>query len=80
MSNKKRPLYVQEIIDSVNKHIRQLKIKDQYHPLATWLSDYLIKKDLYRGFSMFVEKTDNQGNKYVALAGKGNDFEFIQYF
>lgn len=43
--NKKRPQYVQEIVDDINEIFYHKKEKNAHCDLAIWLDHYLLKKE-----------------------------------
>lgn len=76
-ATKKRPAYVQEIIDSVNERLKFDKEKDNFCPLMVWICNYLLKKDMYRGYNMFNEVI-RDGVSYNVYAGSATNFEYLQ--
>lgn len=46
--NKKRPQYVQEIVDEINEIFYHKKEKNTNCDLAIWLDHYLLNKGMYR--------------------------------
>ena len=79
--NKKRPKYVQEIVDEINEIFYRGKEKDALCDLSCWLSHYLIKKGMYRGYNFYMDKTHTDGKIYKTLAGSAdpNVYEYIQF-
>lgn len=77
MANKKRPKYVQEVVDQVNAVLKLRQEKDCFCGLMQFISDYLIAKDMYVGYNFFNE-IEVDGVKYNILAGSATNFEFIQ--
>lgn len=77
--NKKRPKYVQEVVDQVNVILKDRKEKNPYCDLMFFIERYLITKDMYRGYNFFKEK-ERDGIKYNILAGSDTDFDFLQVY
>lgn len=77
---KNRPKYIQEIIDDINTILYNSKEKDPHCDLATWLTSYLLHKDLYRGYNFYIDKVDNNGKTHKCLAGTSDmdKYEYIQ--
>lgn len=76
---KKRPKYVNEIIDSVNQELRNRKVKDLYeNDLCRWLDSYLLKRGMYRGYNFYKEIEDGR----LTLAGTANPekYDCIQFY
>ena len=80
--NKKRPQYVQEIVDDINEIFYRKKEKNAHCDLAIWLDHYLLKKGMYRGYNFFIDKTLTDGKTYKMLAGSDdpNEYEYIQFY
>ena len=80
--NKKRPQYVQEIVDDINEIFYHKKEKNAHCDLAIWLDHYLLKKEMYRGYNFFIDKTQTDGKTYKVLAGSSdpNEYEYIQFY
>ena len=80
--NKKRPQYVQEIVDDINEIFYHKKEKNAYCDLAIWLDHYLLKKGMYRGYNFYIDKTLTDGKTYKMLAGSSdpNKYEYIQFY
>ena len=79
MANKKRPKYVQEVIDQVNLALKIREEKNPHCSLMLFIIDYLIAKDMYKGYN-FYNEIERNGVKYNVLAGSATDFEFIQVY
>lgn len=79
MARKNRPNYVQEIVDKANERLRYFKIKDESNDLFVFVCDYLLKKDMYRGYNFFNTK-NYQGKDYVVLAGSATNYEYLQIY
>ena len=80
--NKKRPQYVQEIVDEINEIFYRKKEKNSLCDLAIWLDHYLLKKDMYRGYNFYIDKTHTDGTTDKVLAGSSdpNEYEYIQFY
>lgn len=79
--SKVRPTYVQQIVDNANTYLRALKVTDEGDNLFRFVCDYLLKKDMYEGFSHFKDKYNPYSQKNIAvLAGscKEGEFEYLQ--
>ena len=62
--NKKRPQYIEKMVNDINDHFRAIRLKDgdQYsNDLWNWFTCYLLGNGWYRGYNMHVDK-------YVTLA------------
>ena len=80
--NKKRPQYVQEIVDEINEIFYHKKEKNTNCDLAIWLDHYLLNKGMYRGYNFYIDKTHTDGTTYKVLAGSSdpNVYEYIQFY
>ena len=79
---KKRPQYVQEIVDEINEIFYRKKEKNALCDLAIWLDHYLLKKGMYCGYNFFIDETHTDGKTYKVLAGSSdpNVYEYIQFY
>lgn len=79
--NKKRPKYIQDIVNDINAQLRANYIKDENNDLFVWLCDYLLKRNMYEGYNFhkYGDKIVN-GKPIVYLAGTAdkNKFDFLQ--
>ena len=79
--NKKRPKYIQDIVNDINAQLRANYIKDENNDLFIWLCDYLRKRNMYEGYNFhkYGDKIVN-GKPIVCLAGTAdkNKFDFLQ--
>ena len=79
--NKKRPKYIQDIVNDINAQLRANYIKDENNDLFIWLCDYLLKRNMYEGYNFhkYGDKIVN-GKPIVCLAGTEdkNKFDFLQ--
>ena len=68
--NKKRPKYIQDIVNDINAQLRANYIKDENNDLFIWLCDYLLKRNMYEGYNFhkYGDKIVN-GKPIVCLAG-----------
>ena len=80
--NKKRPQYVQEIVDEINEIFYRKKEKNALCDLAIWLGSYLLKKGMYRGYNFYIDKTHTDGTTYKVPAGSSDPdvYEYIQFY
>jgi hypothetical protein len=79
---KKRPQYVQDLVNKANEHLRVHKVKDEYTDnLFTFVCDYLLKRDMYEGYNYFKMEYNTYIKKDVMVyAGshKKDEFDFLQ--
>ena len=79
--NKKRPKYIQDIVNDINAQLRANYVKDENNDLFVWLCDYLLKRKMYEGYNFYKygDKIVN-GKPIVCLAGTANKnkFDFLQ--
>ena len=79
---KKRPQYVQDLVNKANEHLRAFKVKDEYNDtLFTFVCDYLLERDMYEGFNYFKMEYNTYLKKYVAVfagSSKKDKFDFLQ--
>ena len=79
--NKKRPKYIQDIVNDINAQLRANYVKDENNDLFVWLCDYLLKRNMYEGYNFhkYGDKIVN-GEPIVCLAGTAdkNKFDFLQ--
>ena len=79
---KKRPQYVQDLVNKVNEHLRVHKVKEEHTDnLFKFMCDYLLKKDMYEGYNFFkMEYNPYLKKDVVVFAGsyKKDEFEFLQ--
>lgn len=79
MTTKQRPKYVNEVIDGVNRELRNRKVKNFCESeLCMWLDNYLLSKKMYRGYNFYREKEDG----HLVLAGTSNPekYDCIQFY
>lgn len=79
MKAQKRPKYVNEIIDSVNRELRFRKVKDfNESELCRWIDSYLLDKKMYRGYNFYREMEDGR----LTLAGTADPekYDCIQIY
>lgn len=79
--NKKRPKYIQDIVNDINAQLRANYVKDENNDLFVWLCDYLLKRKMYEGYNFhkYGDKIVN-GKPIVCLVGTAdkNKFDFLQ--
>lgn len=81
MVHKKRPQYVQDLVNKVNDNLRLLKVKDENDTLFWFMCDYLLKKGMYEGYNFYVDKYNPYlGKNIPMLAGsaKKEEYEYLQ--
>ena len=82
MVRKKRPQYVQDLVNKVNGNLRLLKVKDENDTLFWFMCDYLLKKGMmYEGYNFYKDKFNPYTNTIVPmLAGscKKDEYEYLQ--
>lgn len=84
MKDKKRPKYIINQVNEINKIFRNIRLKDseQYkNDLFMWFTNHLSKNGWYRGYSFYIDKEVNRVVKSV-LAGPEfmNMDHYIQLF
>lgn len=73
----KRPKYITDLINRANKTFRAMNVKNPYESdLFMMLDDLLLEKNMYEGFNYFVEKTNENGEKYLTHAGTSDPTKF----
>lgn len=83
--NKRRPKYVEDLIEEVNHEMwnRQMKY-DETNVLLFTIQTYLIHHGWYRGFNYFHDEVrydaDNNPHKVQVLHGSDQGYEYIQLF
>ena len=84
MKNKKRPQYIQDLVNKVNEHLRHFKVKDEYEDsLFTFMMMYLLDKKMYEGYNFYVDKYNPYLGKTIpTLAGsaKKDEYEYLQLY
>ena len=63
--NKKRPAYLQRLVERTNKQLAWRRVKDANCDLMSVVCDMLLKSDCYKGYSFF--KYNDKGN--LVLSG-----------
>ena len=56
--NKKRPQYLQRLVDRANEQLARTREKDPRCDLMTVVEDMLLKSDCYKGYNFFKFKED----------------------
>lgn len=83
MKNKRRPKSVEDMLEQVNEYLRFHKIKEEYNDLFAFMCDYLLQKNMYRGFNFYYTANYN-GVDYPVLAGKqrydNGEWEYLQIY
>ena len=81
--NKKRPQYVIELVNKTNDYLRFRKVKDTTNTLFMFMCDYLLKKNMYKGYNFFKEVYNPYLKKVVSTeAGsyKEDEFDYLQIY
>ena len=77
--NKKRPAYIQNIVNDANQMLRTLGKDGEFSSLRYFISNLLLKHKCYEGWNFY--KIENQcGIETITLAGSSTDFDFIQIY
>lgn len=79
MQTKKRPNYVTELVNKVNKHLQTLGKQGENSDLHAFITSYLLDKKMYHGWNFYKDKYVN-GKTISTLAGSATDFEYIQMY
>lgn len=77
MRKKKRPQYIQELVNETNKRLEIMNIKDEGDTLFRFVCDLLLKKNMYEGYNFYKKKTmviNGEHHTYLALPTK-EDFK-----
>lgn len=78
---KNRPNYVTELLNKTNDYLRFRKVTDTTDTLFVFMCDYLLKKNMYKGYNFFkMEYNPYLKKDVVVFAGsyKKDEFEFLQ--
>ena len=82
MPNKKRPQYIQDLVNKVNEHLRHFKVKEEYKDsLFSFMTMYLIERKMYEGYNYYKDMYNPYLNKTIpTLAGSYNkdEYEYLQ--
>ncbi len=57
MRTKRRPKYIEDLVSDTNKRLKRLNIKDTGDTLFSFVSDLLLKKNMYEGYNFYKKKT-----------------------
>ena len=57
MRTKRRPKYIEDLVNDTNKRLKRLNIKDTGDTLFRFVCDLLLKKNMYEGYNFFQKKT-----------------------
>lgn len=67
---KKRPNYINEIVEDANKRLERLSIKDEKDTLFGFVCDLLLSKGMYKGFNYF---------KRAVINVEGTDIHYLTF-
>ena len=57
MRTKKRPKYIEELVEKTNKRLEVMNVKDEGNTLFRFVCDLLLEKKMYQGYNFFQKKT-----------------------
>ena len=57
MRTKKRPKYIEELVEKTNKRFEVMNVKDEGDTLFRFVCDLLLEKKMYQGYNFFKKKT-----------------------
>ena len=80
---KKRPNYVTELVNKTNEYLRFRKVTDTSDTLFVFMTDYLLKKNMYHGYNFFKDVYNTYLQKNVSTeAGsyKEGEFDYLQIY
>lgn len=75
--NKKRPMYIQNLLNEVNTTLKAMKHDGEHSSLHIFMCHYLIQHKCYRGYNFYKDKFIN-GEVIPVLAGSATDYDYIQ--
>ena len=76
MRTKKRPQYIQELVNETNKRLEVMNIKDEGDTLFRFVCDLLLKKNMYEGYNFYKKKTMVINGEYHSYLGCPTHEEF----
>ena len=79
MQTKKRPNYVTELVNQINKYLKTMGKQGENSDLHAFISSYLLNKNMYHGWNYYKDKCVN-GKIIPVLAGSATDFDYIQMY
>jgi len=82
MNNRKRPQYIEKQLNEINDIFRSIKLKDEdryNNDLFTWFTNYLLHNNWYRGYNMYVDMTDTNG-EFLGRGLAGPDYKNKDYY
>ena len=59
MKTKKRPKYVTELVNQVNKTLKTMGKQGENSDLHMFITSYLLNKNMYHGFNFYKDKCVN---------------------
>ena len=80
---KKRSNYVTELVNKTNEYLRFRKVTDTTDTLFVFMCDYLLKKNMYRGYNFFKDEYNTYVQKNVptlACSCKEGEYEYLQIY
>lgn len=81
--SKKRPQYVVELVNKTNDYLRFRKVTDTSDTLFVFMCDYLLKKNMYKGYNFFKDVYNTYVQKNVpteAGSYKEGEFDYLQIY
>lgn len=79
MKTKKRPKYVTELVNQINKTLKTMGKQGENSDLHIFITSYLLNKNMYHGWNFYKDKFVN-GKIIPVLAGSATDFDYIQMY
>ena len=79
MKTKKRPNYVTELVNQINKTLKTMGKQGEHSDLHAFITSYLLNKNMYHGWNFYKDQCVN-GKIIPVLAGSATDFDYIQMY
>lgn len=79
MKTKKRPNYVTELVNQINKTLKTMGKQGEHSDLHAFITSYLLNKNMYHGWNFYKDECIN-GKIIPVLAGSATDFDYIQMY
>ena len=84
MVHKKRPMYIENLVERANFEMRHRKLKyDESNGLFWMMNNLLLSKDMYQGFNFYYDlEIEINGERKVisSLSGDSINYEYIQLY
>lgn len=84
MAHRKRPRYIENLIEKANYEMRFRKLKyDGSNGLFWMMNSLLLSKDMYQGFNFYHDmeiEIDGERKVISALSGDSENYEYIQLY